>query len=134
MFNAWFNLLYHGSLMGHINYSHFLGLPTTYNYFALVFAWTCSYIVIHQKWVTTTYRTAGKSILHITSTHRAKLYIGGTLVRICLQYHISHIICSLHCSEVVLKVPLRYKLQDQHHWVGGSDTAKHLEDMWVVAV
>ena len=45
----------------------------------------------------------------------------------------SHIIRSLHGSEVVLKVPLRYKLQDQHHWVGGSDTAKHLEDMWVVA-
>ena len=44
----------------------------------------------------------------------------------------SHIIHSLHGSDVVLKVPLRYKLQDQHHWVGGSDTAKHLEDMWVV--
>ena len=29
---------------------------------------------------------------------------------------------------------MRYKLQDEHHWVGGGNTAKHLEDMWVVAI
>ena len=29
---------------------------------------------------------------------------------------------------------MRYKLQDEHHWVGGGDTAKHLEDMRIVAI
>ena len=41
---------------------------------------------------------------------------------------------SLHFSEVVLQVSMRCKLQDDHHWEGGGDTPKHLEDMWVVAV
>jgi len=26
------------------------------------------------------------------------------------------------------------ELHDEHHWEGGGDTAKHLEDVWVAAV
>lgn len=29
---------------------------------------------------------------------------------------------------------MRHKLQDNHHWVGGSDTAKHLQDVRVIAM
>ena len=40
----------------------------------------------------------------------------------------------LHCSKVVLQVSLRYKLQDEHHWVDGGDTANHLQDMRIAAI
>ena len=50
------------------------------------------------------------------------------------DYYTSHIIRSLHCFEIVLQVSMRHKLQDEHHWVGGGDTAKHLQDVRVVAI
>ena len=42
---------------------------------------------------------------------------------------IPHIIQIFQCSEVVLQVSIGYILQDEHHWEGGGDTAKHLQDM-----
>ena len=39
-----------------------------------------------------------------------------------------------HCSEVLLQAPMRHELHDEHHWEGGGDTAKHLEDVWVAAI